>query len=287
MPAVIQPYLMFPGCTEEALNFYREVLGAQTEMLMRFSEAPDPPPPGMVPPGYGRKIMHASVRIGESLIMASDGDGPDTRFSGFSLSLSLPDEAEVRRVFAALGHGGSVQMPPGPTFWSPCFGMLTDRYGLRWMLGVEAPATVAAGAMRTQLHTIRIAAPRAKVWQTAEFSEGSTYEGSWDEGARIRFGVQPGGDGIVSMVTENRRHELVSLRHLGEIKAGVEDTSSPAAARWAGALERYRFVDGDQPGITEVTVVSEVPGEYAGYMREAWPKALGKLKALCEAARPA
>lgn len=137
---LIQPYLFFDGRCEEALDFYRRALGAEVEMLMRYRESPDPPPPGMVPPGSEDKVMHASFRIGDTVVMASDGcNAGQPRFDGFSLSLTVADEAAADRAFAALGDGGQVQMPLGRTFFSPRFGMLTDRYGVGWMVIVPAP----------------------------------------------------------------------------------------------------------------------------------------------------
>ncbi|MXS82947.1 VOC family protein [Nitrosomonas oligotropha] len=133
---LIQPYLMFGGRCEEALEFYRSALGAQVDMLMRFSESPDPTPPGMLPPGFENKIMHASFRIAGNVIMASDGCEVGTQFKGFSLSISVTTEAEADRYFAALSDGGQVQMPLTKTFWSPRFGMLTDRFGIAWMINV-------------------------------------------------------------------------------------------------------------------------------------------------------
>lgn len=137
-PPYVQPYLFFAGRCEEALEFYRTALGAQVQMMMRFQESPEGPPPGMVPPDWGTKIMHASFRVGDSLLMASDGCGGKEKFSGVSLSLAFSTEAEATRAFAALADGGQVTMPLCRTFWSPCFGMLTDRFGLGWMLTVAA-----------------------------------------------------------------------------------------------------------------------------------------------------
>ncbi len=137
MPSpLIQPYLMFGGRCEEALEFYRNTLGAQVDMLMRFSESPDPTPPGMLPPGFENKVMHASFRIGDNVLMASDGCEVGAQFKGFSLSISVATEAEADRYFAALSDGGQVQMPLTKTFWSPRFGMLTDRFGIAWMINV-------------------------------------------------------------------------------------------------------------------------------------------------------
>ncbi|MEO5701405.1 MAG: VOC family protein [Casimicrobiaceae bacterium] len=136
---MIQPYLFFDGTCEAAVEFYKRALGAKVEMLMRYKESPEPPPSGMLPPGSENKIMHVSLRIGDSVVMASDGMcHGESRFAGFSLSHSVKDEAECDRVFAALGEGGKVQMPLGKTFWSPRFGMLTDRFGVGWMISVEA-----------------------------------------------------------------------------------------------------------------------------------------------------
>ena len=93
----------------------------------------------MIPPGSGKKVMHASFRVGESTIMASDGrcSGKPT-FQGISLSITVRDEAEAERVFGALTKGGQVQMPLGKTFFSPRFGMVADRFGVSWMV-VVAP----------------------------------------------------------------------------------------------------------------------------------------------------
>ncbi len=136
----IEPYLFFNGCCEEAIEFYNKALGAELLMKIRYKESPEPPPPGMVPPGWDEKIMHASLRIGSANLMASDGCAEGGKFQGFSLSLTATDEADARKKFDALGQGGQVQMPMGKTFWSPCFGMVTDRFGIGWMVGVEEPS---------------------------------------------------------------------------------------------------------------------------------------------------
>lgn len=138
----VQPYLFFNGRCEEAVEFYRQALGAELVMMMRFKDSPVPPQPGMVPPGSENKIMHSSFRIGDSEVMASDGScAGGTNFQGFSLSITVSDAATADKYFAALADGGSVQMPLGPTFWSPRFGMLTDRFGIGWMINMlGAPA---------------------------------------------------------------------------------------------------------------------------------------------------
>ena len=137
----VQPYLFFEGRAEEALAFYTKALGTKVDMVMRNREAPEPPPPGMLPPGSENKVMHASFKVGDTDVMLSDGRcSGKPNFAGFSLSITAPDEAVARRIFSALAEGGSVTMPIGKTFWSPCFGMLTDRFGVGWMLNVVPAA---------------------------------------------------------------------------------------------------------------------------------------------------
>jgi len=135
---LVQPYLFFGGRCEEALEFYRNVLGAQVDMLMHYKDSPEPPPPGVLQPGFKNKVMHSTFRIGGSTLMASDGCQEGSSFSGFSLTFSVPTEAEADRIFAALADGGQVKMPLAKTFWSPRFGMLTDRFGIGWMVIVVA-----------------------------------------------------------------------------------------------------------------------------------------------------
>ncbi|CAG0960003.1 hypothetical protein PHYC_00672 [Phycisphaerales bacterium] len=135
-PALVQSYLFFGGRCEEALDFYRKAIGAQVDMVLKFKDSPQPVPSGQLAPGFENKVMHSSFRVGDTTLMASDGCGEACNFGGFSLSLSLPTAAEVDRAFAALSEGGKVTMPLNKTFWSPRFGMLTDRFGMGWMVGV-------------------------------------------------------------------------------------------------------------------------------------------------------
>ena len=135
----VQSYLFFDGRCEEALNFYKAALDAQVTMLMRFKESPEPPRPGMTPPGSENKIMHSAFRIGDTILMASDGhcQGKPS-FQGISLSITAADDAEAERIFAALAAGGQVQMPLTKTFFSSRFGMAADRFGVSWMI-IVAP----------------------------------------------------------------------------------------------------------------------------------------------------
>ena len=133
----LESYLFFNGRCEEAIEFYKRALGAEVLMLMRNKESPEPTPPGMLPPGSENKVMHATIRVGSSNLMLSDGrcDGKPV-FNGFSLSLNAASVAEAERLFAALADGGAVQMPLAKTFWSPRFGMVADRFGVGWMVSV-------------------------------------------------------------------------------------------------------------------------------------------------------
>ena len=129
----VQPYLFFEGRTEEAIEFYKKALGAKSEMLMRFRDSPE----GKPPPGAENKVMHASFRVGDTEVMASDGMGSGkANFQGFSLSVNARDEAHAKRIFEALSEGGKVQQPLIKTFFSPAFGMVADRFGVSWMVVV-------------------------------------------------------------------------------------------------------------------------------------------------------
>jgi PhnB protein len=134
----VQPYLFFNGRCEEAVEFYRNALEAKVEMLSRFKDAPEP---GMAQPEMENKVMHASFRIGETLVMASDGRGDgQPNFEGFSLAITVPDEEKADKIFNALADGGKVTMPLEKTFWAPKFGMVEDRFGVGWMVSVENKA---------------------------------------------------------------------------------------------------------------------------------------------------
>lgn len=128
----LEPYLFFNGRCEEAITFYRRTLGAELLMLMRFKDSPEPAACGPVP---GDKVMHASLRIGETSLMLSDGQCTGTPdFQGFALSVLVASEEEANQTFAALAEAGQVQMPLAKTFFSPRFGMVTDRFGVTWMV---------------------------------------------------------------------------------------------------------------------------------------------------------
>ena len=144
--SLVQPYLSFEGRAEEAAAFYVKVLGAQLEMLMRNDENPEPPQEGMgmVPPGAEKKVLHMSLRIGDSVVMGSDGACTgQANFSGIMLAHSVATVAEAERAFAGLAEGGQVQMPLTRTFFSPSFGMLADKFGVGWMVMVDAPPPAA------------------------------------------------------------------------------------------------------------------------------------------------
>ncbi|MPZ32789.1 MAG: VOC family protein [Rhodospirillales bacterium] len=134
----VQPYLFFDGKCEEALEFYKGAIGAKVEMLMRFKENPDKPDPSHMPPSSGDKVMHAAFRVGDTQILASDGEcAGKTTFQGFGLALNAKDDAEAEKLFTAVGKGGKVQLPLTKTFFASKFGMVADRFGIMWMVIAE------------------------------------------------------------------------------------------------------------------------------------------------------
>jgi PhnB protein len=131
----VQSYLFFDGRCDEAIEFYKKTLGAKVDMLMRWKDSPDK---SMCAPGNENKVMHSSLIIGETRVMASDGRNTGhPEFKGFALSLNAKDEADADRLFNGLSAGGNVMMPLGKTFFSPRFGMTTDKFGVNWMIIVE------------------------------------------------------------------------------------------------------------------------------------------------------
>jgi PhnB protein len=128
----IQPYLFFDGRCEEALEFYKKAIGAKVGMMMHFKDAPDQ---SMITPASKDKVMHANVQIGDTAILVSDGrcTGKPS-FQGFALTINAKDEAEADKKFGALADGGQVTMPLSGTFFAKRFGMLTDKFGVGWMI---------------------------------------------------------------------------------------------------------------------------------------------------------
>jgi PhnB protein len=131
----VQPYLSFEGRCEEALEFYKKALGAQVDFLQRFKEAPPEACPAGMP--AGDKVMHASARIGDSVVFFSDGMcSGKPAFNGIALSVAVPDVAEGEKRMKALAEGGKVTVPFAKTFWTEGFGMVADRFGVQWMVNV-------------------------------------------------------------------------------------------------------------------------------------------------------
>ena len=134
----VQAYISFAGRCEEALEFYKKSVGAEVTGLTRWKENPDKTM--KLPPGHEEKVMNAAFRIGETQLMADDGMGGMTpEFKGMTLAIEASDDGEAKRVFGALSEGGVITMPLTKTFWTSCFGMLTDKFGVPWMVNVEAP----------------------------------------------------------------------------------------------------------------------------------------------------
>jgi PhnB protein len=131
-PKSVQPYLNFNGRAEAAIEFYKKAIGVEVEMLLRFKDSPDQ---SMVSPGSKEKIMHATLKAGASMFFISDGEcKANSSFSGFSLSLTAVDEAAAKTFFNALADGGEIHMPLAKTFFSSCFGIVVDRFGVCWMV---------------------------------------------------------------------------------------------------------------------------------------------------------
>lgn len=130
----VKNYLFFHGRCEEALNYYRQHLNADIKMLLRFNQSPDPMPEGMLQAGFEEKIMHAEFSLGNTYVLASDGCNDSGHFSGFRIALIINDAPDAQRVFAALADGGTIDMPLAQTFWSPLYGMVTDQFGVGWMV---------------------------------------------------------------------------------------------------------------------------------------------------------
>jgi PhnB protein len=128
----LQPYLNFDGRCDEALEFYKNALGAKVDMLMRFKDAPDK---SMISPGSENKVMHSRFKVGDTVVLASDGRNTGKpNFHGIALSISADTEADAEKIFNGLAAGGQVQMPLGKTFFSAKFGMLQDKFGVGWMV---------------------------------------------------------------------------------------------------------------------------------------------------------
>jgi PhnB protein len=133
---VVQPYLDFNGRCEEAIEFYKSAVGAKVNMLMRFKDCPEPSPE--MDPAVANKVMHASLQIGGSIVMVSDGRCKgDAKFAGFCLSLSVANDADAKRFFGKLVEGGKITMPLTKTFFASQFGLVDDRFGIHWMVVVQ------------------------------------------------------------------------------------------------------------------------------------------------------
>ncbi len=134
MPGVT-PYIAFSGTCREAVEFYKKALSAEVLFSQTFGESP------MASMGAADKIMHCSIKVGSSVIMMCDDPRPDAAagVGNISLALGLNDPKEAKQLFDNLAEGGSVSMPLEKTFWAEAFGMLTDKFGVRWMVNAEAP----------------------------------------------------------------------------------------------------------------------------------------------------
>jgi PhnB protein len=136
----IHPYLNFDGTAQQAIELYQRALGAQVELLQRFDEAPGPD--SHMPDEIKRRVMHARIKIGDAVILISDGWSGDPPKLGDHVQLCIQgtDGEEMKRQFAALAEGGKVTMALEKTFWAPLFGMLVDAHGISWMFNLAQEA---------------------------------------------------------------------------------------------------------------------------------------------------
>ena len=297
----IQPYLFMGGRCEEAIDFYRTALGAEVEVMMRYADSPLPEPSYPLPPGWERKIMHASLRVGAATFMASDGRGEPPVFAGFSLSLSVTADAEVDRTAAALAAGGEMVTAPMRTFWSSRFAMVRDRFGVLWMVSVppaNAPAAQEAG-LRELTFTRDFAAPAESLFRAwtdpAQMVKWFT-PAPWST-VRAETDVRPGGSSLVVMRSPDGREfphrgvylEVVPNRRLvftdaferawepsGKAFMTVTLTFEPLP----GPGARTRYTASARHWSAEDRAAHEAMGFHAG-----WAKAAEQLAALVEPAR--
>lgn len=286
----ITPYLFFGGRCQEALEFYREALGAEIGPIMLFSQSPSPVPEGFLPPGFEEKIMHASFKVSGAEVFASDGNVLGAAFSGFRLSLTSPTKEETEAAFTQLAAEGSVDMPLGPSFFSPLFGMVTDKFGVEWMVIAQSQApkvkiekSVTITASRDKIWDTVIGPETYKDW-TSAFCEGSSFVGDWSEGSTMRFiGPDPeGGEGgMICRIISHEPGSHLRAEHYGVIAKGVEVYEGPIYEEWIPSVEEYWL----ESSGTDWTfrIATDVPHSYVEFFSGAWDKALARVKEIAEA----
>lgn len=288
--ATITPYLFFGGRCQEALDFYRDALGAEVGPVMLFNQNPTPIPEGFLPPGFSEKVMHSSFKVKGAEVFASDGHTPGTNFSGFQLALTFATKAEAEAAFAALAQEGSVEMPLAPSFFSPLFGMVSDKFEVVWMVMVKAPAE------KVKLEkSINISAPQGRIWETiigketygdwtSSFCEGSTFIGDWSAGSTMKFvGPSPeGGEGgMIAKIIAHEPGRHMRAEHFGVIGDGVEIFEGQIYDEWIPSVEEY-WLEGEGTEWT-LRISTDVPPSYVEFFSSAWEKALARVKELSEA----
>jgi PhnB protein len=218
----VQPYVFFEGRCQEALEFYRRALGAEVMAMMRYKESPDP---GMIQPGTEDKVMHAAFKVGDSTVFASDGRASgQPSFQGFALSLTVRDEREADRLFAALVDGGQVIMPLTATFFSPRFGMTSDQFGVSWMVYVE-PQGAAKGSRSEALARELETKARDAVATLQQLSEADwrkvTQGEKWPVGVTAHHyaGVLEAIAGMIDTVASGRPFESFTPGLIDEMNA--------------------------------------------------------------------
>ena len=185
-------YLAFDGRCEEAFKFYEKALGGKILMMMKIADAP----PGMpITPGSEKRIMHARLAVGNRLLMGGDAPmGNHSKPQGFSVSIQVDKPADAERMFQALSDGGSVMMPIAETFWAQRFGMLTDKFGIPWMVNCEL-AGVADPKSKPFVISRTYSVPRDRLWKA--FTDPALMQKWWGpKGATVtvsKMDLRPGG----------------------------------------------------------------------------------------------
>lgn len=284
----VNPYLFFGGQAQAALDFYCQAVGAETRDILRFGANADSPDcPNQVPDGWSEKVMHSALRIGSQEIYLSDGMSEGTNFDAVMLALTCESAEDLHAKFTALAEGGSVQMPPGPTFFSPLYAMLRDRFGLGWMLMLPPE-----GPTKSRIRkTIDIAAPPERIWETlttptgfadwgAAFMPGSIFEGTYAQGEKLRFLAPDRQEGMVAIVEELDAPFRVQLRHHAVISGGVECQEGPGYDLWIPATEVYTLTPNGSG--TTLAIENDLPTNMLDMFCTSWTDALSRIKARAE-----
>ena len=298
-------YLGFDGQCEAAFKHYEKVLGGKILMMMRMADAPAGTP---MPPDAANRIMHARLEVGDRLLMGGDAPpGRSAKPQGFCANIMVDDPAEAERIFRDLGEGGTVTMPMSETFWAAKFGMLTDRFGVPWMVNCEKPQGVAEGAIVAEGKPFVISrtfdVPRDLIWKC--FTEPERLRQWWGpKGVTViasRMDLRPGGTYHYGMRTPDGQEmwgkfvyrEIVAPERLHFVSSFSDAmgglTRHPMAPTWPlELLSTFTFTEAGQGKSTFTvtwTPLDPTPGERATFdagrasMKGGWSGTMEQLAA--------